>query len=154
MVITSIVPEIMNSKKIEFFDVNNVPFSICKKSEFIFNFNSFKRPFILIDSFEKDKYKDIEIKRISLEELEKLGYRIASIKTTNRTRNRSGQIRSYLLEFIDKPIPNATILAAMPKEHFLEYDMINKRVRIKGSNVWPYRRQENATPWINTEGLE
>ena len=151
MIITSIVPELLNSQEIEIYDVNDVPVSICKKSNFRFNYNSFKNPSILIDVLEKRKYKDFEIKRINLEQLSVFGYRIVSVKTTSKTKNRPRQNRTYCLEYLNKPVPNSEILLSIPLSHLIELDVVNKRVRLKGNNVWPYRRQENATPWIEVE---
>ena len=39
----------------------------------------------------------------------------------------------------------------MPKDHFLEIDVTNNRIRIKGRNGYPYLRNENASKWIEIE---
>jgi hypothetical protein len=144
----SIVPQIINSMEIKFTDVNGFPISICKESKFKFNYGRFQNPFILIDAFEKENYKSIEIKKISLEELERLGYRLVSVKPIKNMRNRRGQNKSYLLEFESSPIGNSEILLRVPQNHSIELDITNNRIRLKGANVWPYRRNENATPWV------
>lgn len=144
----SIVPEIINSEEIKIFDKNSIQINICKKSEFKFNYGEFVNPSIIIDNFEKRKYKDIEIKRISLETLESFGYRLVSIKATSKTRNFPRQMKSYLLEKIDNPIPFSEVMAKIPDSHFIELDVINSRIRIKGKYSFPYNRNENATPWI------
>lgn len=147
----SIVPEIINSEGIEFIDVNGFAVNICKKSNLMFNYSRFQRPFLVIDILEKRKYKDIVIKRIGIEQLENLGYRIVSVKSNSKIRNRPRQAKSYLIQQIGSPVPNAQILLHLPIDHSIEYDIVNNRIRLKGSNVWPYNSNENATPWINVE---
>lgn len=144
---TSIVPEIMNSKKIKFYDSNGIVFQICEPSDFLFNFNRFVRPSLTIDKFEKQKYKYIETKKISIEQLKEFGFKIVSVKTNSEMRNIKRQIRSYLVESINTSIPNSEICLTLPRNHLIEYDYINHRVRLVGPNGWPYRRAENATPW-------
>jgi hypothetical protein len=53
-----------------------------------------------------------------------------------------------MLEAHTKPLPQSIILNKIPKEHFLEYDITNNRVRIRGRNGYPYNRPTNATPWL------
>lgn len=143
----SIVPEIINSEEIIILDENNIPVAICPKSQFKF-INNFQQPSILVDNFEKRRYKDIEIKVIDLSYLGRLGYRFVSIKCSSKIRNYPRQIQSYLLESHIRPIPNSIILNKIPKDHFIEFDITNNRIRIKGKNTYPYNRAENATPWI------
>lgn len=145
----SIVPDLINTNEINFFDVNGVQVSICRKSKFKFNYNRFRKPFILIDAFEKEKFKEIEIKKISIEELERYGYRMVSTKPVGNMRNRPRQTKSYLLEYKNNPMGNAEILLRTPSNHSIELDIINDRIRLKGANVFPYNRNENATPWID-----
>lgn len=144
----SIVPEIFNLQEIQIVDENNIPVTICEKSNFKFNPHLFVPPSILIDNFEKKRYKDVEIKVIDIVYLNKLGYRLVSVKCTSRIRNFPRQLHSYMLEDHMRPIPNSQILRKVPKDHFIEFDIINNRVRIKGRGGYPYNRTENATPWV------
>lgn len=144
---TSIIPELIVTNNIQIFDENNIPVKICESSNFKF-INNFQPPTIVIDNFERFKYKDIEIKNIDLDYLNKLGHRLVSIKCTPRIRNYPRQLNSYNLEPHTKPIPNSIILNKIPKEHFIELDITNNRIRIKGKNGFPYLRGQNATPWI------
>lgn len=148
------MPELINSEDISIFDENNVPISICAKSTFILTTNIFKPPFILVDNFEKKKYQQIEIKRIDLDHLERIGYRLVSLKTTKKTKNHPRQLKSYLLESISSPIPNSEVMGKIPKEHYIEIDVIGNRIRIKGKNGYPYLRAQNATPWIFVGGSQ
>jgi len=143
----SIIPELINSESIKILDENDIPVTICQKSQFRF-VNTFTPPSILIDNFEKRRYKDIEIKTIDLDYLNKFSYRLVSVKTTSRIRNYPRQNNSYVLEPHNKPIPNSQIINKIPKDHFVEFDIINYRIRIKGKNVFPYLRAQNATPWL------
>jgi hypothetical protein len=144
----SIVPEIINSENIIILDENFVPIQICKKSKFIFN-NKFIGPSILIDNFERGRFKEIEIRNFDITQLSKMGYRLISIKATSQTRNRPRQAKCYMLENISNPIPNSEILYKVPKEHYLEMDTVNSRIRLRGRNSYPYHRSQDATPWIN-----
>lgn len=145
----SVIGELINSEGVEILDENNIPVIICKPSFFKFNYNMFRPPSLLIDNFEKRRYKDIEIKVIDLNYLNRLGYRLISIKSNSRIRNYPKQLQSYMLESPLKPIPNSIILNKIPKDHFIEFDITNNRVRIKGRNGFPYYRPENATPWVS-----
>lgn len=149
----SIIPDFINSEEIELLDENNVQMQICIPSQFKFNPNLFIHPFLLIDNFEKRKYHSIEIKKIPLEQIEKYGLRLVSVKATSITRNHPRQSRSYMLERKGNPIPNSEILSKLPKEHFIEMDIENKRIRVKGKNSFPYSRTENASQWISVGGV-
>lgn len=144
----SIVPEIINSESIQILDENNIPIAICKHSPFLFNYALFRQPFIIIDNIEKRRYKNIEIKRVDLDYLKGISLRLVSLRATPKMRSRPRQAKCYMLESMDNPIPTAEVLHKLPKEHFIELDVINKRIRIKGNNAYPYRRNENASEWL------
>lgn len=144
----SIVSEVLNNQGVTIIDDNGIPVTICEKSQFKFNPAVFTPPSILVDNFERRKYKDIEIKIIDLEYLNKLGYRLVSVKCNSRIRNFPRQLQSYILEAHMRPIPNSQILRVIPKDHLIEFDITNNRVRIKGKGGYPYHRGENATPWV------
>ena len=145
----SIVSSIINSENISILDENAIPVKICEKSNFKFNYNLFQPPFLLIDNFEKRRYKEIEIKVIDLNYLKRLGYRLVSIKCTTRIRNYPRQMKSYMLESPLSPSPNSVILNQIPNDHFIEFDVTNERVRIRGKNGYPYERGVGATSWKN-----
>jgi len=152
---TSIIPEIITRDNIVIFDVNEISVSICNKS-FIPFLNNFIPPSIIVDNFEKRKYKDIEIRTIDLEYLSKFGYRLVSVGLKgmkSSVKNYRGQKKSYMLEDKTKPIPNSQPLSQIPKEHFIELDMTNNRIRIKGKNAFPYNRGEDASPWIQVKKI-
>ena len=120
----SIVPEIINSEKIQIWDNNNVPVVICPSSRFLFNYNLFREPFVLIDEIERMRYKEIEIKKIEINALSNLNLRLVSFRTS-KSRNYVGQKNSYALEVIGNPIPNSIVMSHIPKNHELEMDIIN-----------------------------
>jgi hypothetical protein len=146
----SCVPEIINSESVEIRDENFVLIEICPKSIFKFNKSSFKNPTIIIDNFNR-LTDEVEIKRINVDELDKLGYRIVSIPATSKTRNYSRQTKIYVLENKNNTIGGAERLAKVPKDHFVELDIINKRLRIFGKNACNYVRGENASSWVELQ---
>jgi hypothetical protein len=149
----SIVGEIINSEGIIFLDENNVPVQICKPSKFLFN-EPFIGPTILIDNFERGRFKQIEIKNLDITLLGKYGYRLVSFKATSETRNRPHQTKCYTFENINHPIPNSQVLYKTPQDHYLEIDIINNRIRIRGRNSFPYHRSQDASPWVNIAGIK
>jgi hypothetical protein len=149
--VISVVPEVINSQEIEILDENNIPVSICEKSLFKFNYSRFKNPSFIIDNFEKEKYKEAEIIRIEIPHLEKLGYKLVSIKTTNKIRNFRRQTKSYLIKRKEDPLEGGYSLDRVPSDHRLEMDLTNKRIRIAGRNSYPYVKNECASKWIDIE---
>ena len=152
---TSIVPELFNSKGIEITDDNNVPMRICEESKFTLGLGYFQQPFIIIDNLEVGKSRDIEIKRINFSDLERLKLRLVSINlrsdSRRNMRNRPRQSVCYMIKFKTDPLEGATELFRIPKDHFMEMDVINKRVRVKGHNSYPYIKNENASKWKELE---
>ena len=150
----SIVGELINSNQIKITDEQGIPVSLCSPSNFKFNY-PFRIPSIIIDNFEREKYKNVEIKRIGVEELDKFGYRLVSIAfSRGMTRNYPRQVRFYTLENKKNPSPhdaNSEILYKLPDNHFIEFDFENKRLRISGKNAYGYIRSENASRWIQLE---
>jgi hypothetical protein len=142
----SIIGDLVVNNNIIIEDENGIPVTIFPRSKFPF-ICCFNPPSILVDNIEKLRYKNIEIKIIDVSYLNKLGYRLVSVKTNSKIRNFSKQYQSYMLEAPSNPIPNSLILNKVPKDHFIEYDVTNNRVRIKGRNVFPYNRSNNTTPW-------
>ena len=143
----TIVPEILNSNRIEIKDENHITINLCEQSKFLF-LPTFKNPSIIIDNFEKGNDKNPEIKKISLQDLDKIGFRIVSVTANPKNRNYPRQTRLYVLENKNNPYPKAEVLFKIPKEHFLEQDIQNNRIRIKGRNAYPYVRNENASRWV------
>lgn len=144
----------MNTKSIKICDENYVPVSICKKSSFKSLFE-FKNPYIIVDVFEAIKYKDIEIKRIEISDLEKFNFRLISIDFTGSNKGSiksyNGQRVAYTLKRKSDPIANGIELVRMPRDHYLELDLTNRRLRIRGKNSYPYIREENASKWFDTK---
>lgn len=148
---TSIVPELFNSNGIEITDDNNIPIKVCEDSKFTLGLGYFQQPFILIDNLELNKSIDIEIKRVMLPDLERHNLRLVSI-TLNKSsrmnmRNRPRQKVCYMVKKKTDPLEGAVELIRIPKDHFLEMDITNKRFRIRGHNAYPYIRNENASKW-------
>ncbi len=150
----SIVPGLIELDEIKLFDSRKLfPVSICEKSDTKFNRNYFKRPFILVNNFDRNKNNEEEIERVSLEYLEKVGLRIVSLKTKKLRirKNYKSQRVIYLLESLGRVIPNSEVVTHIPVGHFIELDIANNRIRLKGRDAFPYRRADNATPWVEID---
>ena len=148
---TSIVPELINSKGITITDDNNIIIKICESSKFTLGISYFQKPYIIVDNLEIGKVEDIEIKRITLPDLERLKMRLVSINLSSASRrnmrNRPGQRVCYMIKEKTEPLEGAVELFRIPKDHVLEKDITNRRIRIKGHNSYPYIRNENAGRW-------
>lgn len=138
----------MNSEEIEIFDSRGIPVKICEPCQTFFNYGSFQQPYLLIDNIEKEKYKSVEIKNVNIDDVKKLGFRLVAVYATYKTRNYPGQKKIYVLESLTQATPNSEILSSMPKDHNIEFDITNNRIRIKGRNSYPYIRNEDASRWI------
>ena len=148
----TLIPEIINSQEIKILDENNIPVELARKSQFKFNPTLFLIPNIIIDNFEKRNHPEIEIRRIELPFLNRLGYRLVSVEIKKSSmRNRAGQQRAYIIKENDAPLENGYELDKTPKEHYLEMDVVGNRIRLKGRNAYPYVRNENASQWIEVE---
>lgn len=144
------MPKLMNKSKIKIFDENFIPVTICKKTNEIYDYN-FTNPFLVINSFEARNYKDIQIKPIDLDEIDKLGYRLIAIKLKGMNRNRRnyiGQKTAYTLRKKTEPLGRDIEMYRLPANHQLQIDLVNKRLRIQGRDACPYIRNENASKWI------
>ena len=146
----SIVPEIMNSEEIKFLDDNNIPVEIAEKSPFRFNYNEFRNPSFIVDNFERGKYKHIEIRRVDIGYLAKIGYRIVSTQIRRHSlKNYPGQKKMYSIQRRTDNLGNGMELVNMPGDHYIEVDVINNRIRLRGRSSYPYITNENATPWVD-----
>ena len=153
----SIIPELINLYEIKIYDENLIPISICESSMFKFDLNSFKRPSISVDIIEAAKYKEVEIKRIQLPEIDKYGHRLVAIplvKSNKNIRNYPGQKTAYILKRKSDPLEGGVEMGKVPTDHYIEMDIINKRLRIRGRNAYPYLRNENASKWVNITNEE
>lgn len=149
MVKTSIVGDFINSEEIKLFDSEKFPVTICEPSNILFK-NTFKKPFILVNNLELNKESEPEIEKVTIEYLERLGLRIVLLRTRHLKirKNYPSQITIYLLEPIGRVIPNSTVLNHLPKDHSIELDVANNRIRLKGRDAYPYIRSENASRWV------
>lgn len=147
----SIVPDIINTDFIKITDDNFVLINLCDKSNSRLDPNIFQNPYIIINSYDSTKYKEVEIKRIQLPQIEKLGYRLVSMSLNSSRKNMKNyreQKVSYMIKKKTDPLEGSTEMFKVPTDHFLEIDIINKRIRIRGKNSYPYLRVENASRWI------
>ena len=142
----SIVPEIINSKKIFFYDEKDIEVVICKKSPFKY-LSPFKEPFIIIDTFAKRTAKPEEIVVIALEELKKFGFKITTLKAGSKTRWFHNQRVIYRIESASNLTPGAKINKYLPENHKILKDVANNRIRIIGPNAG-YPRKGIGGPWI------
>jgi len=149
---TSIVPELLNNRGIRIFDDNNVEIRICEDSKVQLSLNYFKNPFIIIDNMELGKGDNIETKKIVFSDLERLNLKLVTIDLRSASRgnmrNRRGQKVCYMIKQKTASLEGAREIFKMPREHILEMDITNKRIRIRGVNSYPYVSNENASKWV------
>lgn len=137
----------MFTDDISIIDTNGLPVFLCEKSPIKLPSDYFKLPYLSIDNFQKYK-KEVEIKRMyDLKQIEQLGYRLMVFTTTSKIRNYPGQKKSYALVSSEETIPMSIQSNSIPPDHYIEYDVINKLIRIRGKNSYPYHRSENAGDW-------
>ena len=129
----SIVPEILDSKKIKFYDENDIEVQIAKPSPSKY-FYPFKKPYIIIDKFANKTTRPEDIRNIiEIDELKKMGFCIYSIKVSRRFRK--GQQVAYKLKKINDILYNAKALNHIPTNHKIQEDINNKLIRICGKNA-------------------
>ena len=142
----SIVPEIIGSKKIVFFDEKDLKITLCPKSPFRYIL-PFKEPFITIDTFAKKTSRPEEIVGIEIDELKKLGFVITTVKA-GRNKWFSGQRTIYRIESISNISPGSKKLNYIPTNHSIQKDVVNNKIRIIGPNAG-YPRRGKGGPWIS-----
>lgn len=141
----SIIPEIINSKKIKFYDEKNRKIFLCKESPFKY-FSPFKSPFIIIDTFAKKTTSPEELIIINFEELKKLGYTLTRIKAGNY-RWFKRQLVIYRIESSSNLSPGSKKLKETPSGHRVEKDISNNKIRLVGPNAG-FPRIGNGGPFI------
>lgn len=141
----SIVPEIVNSKKIKLINKSGVEVPICENSPFKY-FSPFNPPSLTVDTFAKKTTQPEDLVNIDVDELRKLGFIITSIKAGNK-RWFKRQTVIYRIESISNRSPNSKRMKNIPEEHKIQKDKINNRIKLIGPNAgWP--RRGNGGPSI------
>lgn len=141
----SIVPEIINRKKISFLNEKSVVVTLCNSSPFSFS-NPFQKPFIIIDTFSKKTSIPEKLVKIEIDELKKLGF---VITTTKAGRNKwfSNQRVIYRIEPSSNISPGSKKINYLPSNHSIQKDVGNNRLRLIGANAG-YPRIGNGGPSI------
>jgi len=142
----SIIPELLQSKGITFFDEKDIEVSICKESKFKY-FSPFLEPFIVIDTFAIKTTKQEEIVYIDYDELKRINFVITSIKAKRRKWFNYQRV-IYRIESSLNLTPGAKVLKLIPPNHKIQKDIANKRIRIIGPSAG-YPRQSGGGPWIS-----
>lgn len=141
----SIVPEIINQKKIVLLNEKNVEVILCKHSPFKY-ISPFDKPFIIIDSFAKKTSLPEEIVNVELEELKKLGFMLTATKA-GRNKWWTGQRIIYRLEPIYNASPGSKRINYIPSYHSIQKDVKNNTLRLIGPNAG-YPHRGNGGPLI------
>ncbi len=129
----SIVPEILNFKKIKFFNENDVSVQIGKVSSLEY-FSPFSKPYLVIDRFLNRTIISENVRNITeIDELKKFEFCIHSVKISKKFRR--GQQVAYKLRKKSDPIYNSNILNHIPRSHKIQIDMNNKFIRMCGKNA-------------------
>lgn len=156
----SIVPELINSKKIKFFDERGVHISICEPSfgKFV---EEFQEPFILVDIFAKKTTREIELKTISIDELKEKGLIITTSNVTKQTRWAQGQKVMYRIELKNNKSPESKPCKNVPEDHLLKMDINNKKITLVGKNAgYPHFRfmignvERGRGPWVDLKEVD
>ena len=142
----SIVPEIVNSKKIKLIDKSGVEVPICENSPFKY-FSPFNPPFLTVDTFAKKTTQPEDLVNIGIDELRKLGFIITSIKAGRHGWFNRQQV-IFRLEDISNPSPKSKRSKTIPVNHKIQRDKANNRIRLIGSNAG-YPHRGNGGPWIS-----
>ena len=144
----SIVPSIISSKKIRFFDEKDLEVRICNISKFKY-ISPFEPPFLKIDTFAKKTKLPSELVFISMEELRRLGFIITAIRA-GRHAWRSRQQVIYRIEDVTNQSPKSKNNKILPQEHKIQKDKANNRIRLIGANAgFPHRG--GGGPWISLQ---
>lgn len=141
----SIIPEIINQKKISFLNEKNVEVPLCDSSPFRF-MNPFQKPFIIIDTFAKKTSMPEKIVKIEIDELKKLGF---IITTTKAGRNKwfTNQRVIYRIEPSSNISPGSKKINYIPSNHTIQKDVVNNKLKLIGANAG-YPRVGNGGPSI------
>lgn len=145
----SIVPEILSSQKLEFFDEHNVKISICEETNSKFE-SPFKPPFLRIDSFTKDTKYPPKLKGIEIDELRKMGFALTVNLISKKDKWFSRQSVFYRLESISNLSQGSRKLNHIPQDHRIVVDIANERLRLEGKNAGRNRIGQ----WINLKKEE
>lgn len=130
----SIVPEILKSKDIKFYDERDIEIELCEESDCNY-ITPFEPPFLVINTFAKKTTKPEEIVSMDIDELKTYGYIITSIKTSKGWWK--GQKAIYRIENKSEKIPESKKLEKVPNNHKLQRDIPNKCIRLIGPNAGP-----------------
>ena len=141
----SIIPEIINSKKIKFFDEKDVEVLICKLSPFKY-ISPFKQPYIIVDVFAKKTIRQEELVNIDITELRKLGFIITSIKSGRKGWFNHQKV-IYMIENISNRYPNSKKMKEIPSNHKILKDKVNNKIKLIGQNAG-YPRRGVGGPWV------
>lgn len=146
----SLVPAIVNSKRIRFFDERDIERELCKKTDSVYK-NPFVKPYLIVDKFAKKSTEVTKTCNLEFEELIKLDKIITVTKITPGMGYFKRQQVVYQIEDKTNRSPGSRKLGYIPTDHKVVKDVINKRIRIVGTNAgYPnYNTQwGNAGPWI------
>lgn len=141
----SIIPRIINSKKIQFSDEKDIEVTLCPSSNLTYQ-NPFSKPFLIIDSFAKKTTQPKEIVGIELDELKKLGFVITSIRA-GRHKWFQNQRVIYRIESLSNLSPGSKKINFLPTGHKIEKDIINNVLRLIGPNAG-FPRRGSGGPWF------
>jgi hypothetical protein len=132
--IHTIVPEIIKSKNIHFYDERDIEINLCEEADSNF-VNPFETPFLIVNRFAEKTTNQVSIVPIDIIELKKLDYVITVIKGS-RGYFRSQKV-TYRLEHKLNIPPFSKKITYIPTNHKLQKDIPNKRIRLVGPNAGP-----------------
>lgn len=146
----NIVQEIITSKRIRFYDERDIERELCKPDSNLYKI-PFNKPYLVIDKFANKSTQVTKTCYLEIEDITKLGKIITVVKINPGTGNFKRQKVIYQIEDKINRSPGSRKLNYIPTDHKVIKDIINKRIRIIGTNAgYPNYNTPwgNAGPWI------
>lgn len=129
-----IIPSIMKKKRITFIKESGLPLNLCDMSMARESYPRLNKPFFTVDVFQKQTKVQEKIIIISLEDLKKLGFYLTA-RPAGRAAWLHNQRVIYSIELKTQRHPRSKTLGYIPKDHKIQKDINNDRVRLLGINA-------------------
>jgi len=130
-----IVENVLTSHNIKFLDKNNTEISIVKPFSSKGISPEFQNPYIIIERFLSKDNLPQSIKNIDFVKLKQFGFQIGILTTKYFKPFYRGQRVKYVLFHNKNPITSSRIIDYVPTHCAIQYDLNNKKIRIKGKQT-------------------
>lgn len=147
----NIVQELINSKRIKFYDERDIERELFKKSDLNFYKSPFIKPFLSVDKFAIKSTQVTKTCYLEYADLSKLNKIITVTKLSPGSGYFKRQKVIYQIEDKTNRSPGSNQLRYIPTGHKIIKDIVNKRIMLIGANAgYPNRSTQwgNAGPWM------